>query len=129
MVPTIGIHGHWPVHEVEVDIRSLQQIQALLEAFLGTSVECAPELAGNEKVLTLHDASRDDILKGLTHFILILVAVRAVNVPVAALNGMDYGLLDLTRCRLPRSQAKGRNCGASVKRNCSIHFGFWVEDG
>ena len=116
------------MHEVQVDIRSLQQIQALLEAFLGTSVECAPELAGNEKVLTLHDTARDDILKGLADLVLILIAVRTVNMPVATLNGMNYSLLDLTRCRLPRSQAKGRDCGASVKRNCGVHFGLWVKD-
>ena len=128
-VLTIGVHGNRPVHEVEVDVGCLQQIQALLKTLLSTSVECAPELAGDEQVLALHDAARDDILKSLTNLVLILVAVGAVNVPVAALNGVDNSLLDLSRRRLPCSQAEGGDGGASVEGDCGVHLGLWVEDG
>lgn len=128
MVLTIGVHGDGPVHKVEIDVGCLQQIQALLKTLLSAGVECAPELAGNEQVLALDDATRNNILESLTDLVLVLVTESAVDVPVAALNGVNDSLLDFTRRRLPRSQAKGGDCGTSVEGDCSVHFGLRVED-
>lgn len=128
VVPTLRVHGDRPVNKVQVDVGSLEQVQALLEALLGTGVECAPELAGNEQVLTLHDAALDNVLKSLTDLILVLVAESAVNVPVTALNGVDDSLLDLTRRRLPRSQTEGGDRGASVEGDCSVHVGLGMKN-
>lgn len=99
-----------------------------MKTLFSASVECAPKLAGNEQVFALHDTTRDDILESLADLVLVLVAERAVNVPVAALDSVNDSLLDLTRGRLPRSQTKGRDCGASVKGDCGVHVGLWVED-
>lgn len=125
---TLGVHGNRPVHEVEIDIRCLEHVQALLQTLLSASVECAPELAGNEQVLSLHDAARDNILQRLADFILVLVAEGAVNVSVTTLNCVDNSFLDLARRRLPRSQTQGGDGRASVERDSGIHFGLWVED-
>jgi hypothetical protein len=125
-VLTLRVHGNRPVNEIQVDIGSLQQIQTLLKALLCACVECAPELASDEQILALHDATGDDILKSIADLVLVLVAKSAVNVPVTTLNGMDNSFLHLARCRLPRSQAKSGDCGSSVERDCGIHFGLWI---
>ena len=128
-VLTLRVHGNRPVNEIQVDIGSLQQIQTLLETLLSACVECAPELAGDEQILALHDATGDDILDSIADLVLILVAKGAVNVPVTTLNGVDNSFLHLTRCRLPRSQAKSGDCSSGVERNCGIHFGLWIQNG
>jgi hypothetical protein len=116
------------VHEVQIHIRRLQQIEALLQALLRACVERAPQLARDEEVLSLHDPARDDILQRLAHLILILVAERTVNVSVAALDGVDDRLLDLSRRRLPRTQSQRRDRGSGVQRNRSVHSGRRSED-
>jgi hypothetical protein len=125
-VLTLRVHRNRPVNKIQVDIGGLQQIQTLLQALLSACVECAPELAGDEQVFALHDATGDDILKSIADLVLVLVAKSAVNVPVTTLNGMDNSFLHLARCRLPRSQAKSGDCGSSVERDCGIHFGLWI---
>src|SRR5690349_521010 len=87
-VLTIRVHRNRPVNKIQVNIGSLQQIQTLLEALLSACVECTPELAGDEQIFALHDATRDDILKSIADLVLVLVAKSAVNVPVATLNGV-----------------------------------------
>lgn len=116
------------MHEIQVDIRSLEQIQALLETLLSPGVESAPKLARDEQVLTLHDAPRNDVLKCLTNLVLVLVAESTVNMSVASLNGVDNGLLDLARSRLPCSETKGRDGSTSVEGDCGIHVGLGIED-
>lgn len=116
------------MHEIQIDIWCLQQVQALLKALLCPGVEGAPKLAGDEKILSLHNAAGNDVLEGFADLVLILVAEGAVNVPVAALNGVDDSLLDLTRRRLPRSQAEGGDRGASVEWDCGVHVGLWMDD-
>lgn len=127
-VITVGVHGHRPVHQVQIEIIQLEQIQALLESLLDSGVECAPDLAGDEQLLPLHDATLDDVLDGLADLVLILVAVCAVNVPVATLNGVNDGSLDLSGGRLPCSQTQSGNGGASVELDWGIHCGSRIED-
>ena len=126
--PTIGVHGYRPVYKEQVNVRCFQKVQTLLQTLLDTGVECAPELAGNEEIFSLHNPPRNDILEGIANLVLILVAEGTVNVPVAALNGMDDSLLDFTRPRLPRSQTEGGDGGARVEGDRSVHFGLRVED-
>lgn len=102
------------MHQVQVNVGGLQQIQALLQTLLGPGMECAPQLARDEKILPLHNATGDDILKRLADLVLVLVAVRTVNVSVSALDGVDDGLLDLTGGRLPRPQPQCGDGGAGV---------------
>jgi len=116
------------VHQVEINIWRLEHIQALLQTLFRASVECAPELAGDEEVLALHDAALDNVLERLANLIFVLVAEGAVNVPVAALNCVNNGLLDLARRGLPCSQAKSWDRRTSVQRDCGVHFGRWVQD-
>jgi hypothetical protein len=80
---TVGVHGNWPVHQVEIDVWCLEHVQALLQTLFCARVECAPQLAGDEQLLALHDAARDDILERLAHFVFVLVAECAVDVSVA----------------------------------------------
>lgn len=124
----VGVHGYRPVHQVQINVRRFQHVQALLQTLFGARVECAPELAGDEEVFSLDNASRDDILEGVSHLVLVLVAEGAVNVPVAALNGMHNSLLDFTWRRLPRSQAKGGDSSASVQGNSGVHVGLRIDD-
>jgi hypothetical protein len=124
----LGVHGNGPVHEVEIYVRCLEQIQTLLQTLLSTGVECAPELAGNEQVLPLHNSSRDDILERLADLVFVLVAEGTVNVSVTTLDSVDNGLLDLARRRLPRSESQSGDGRASVEGDSSVHFGLWVED-
>jgi hypothetical protein len=105
LMRTLGVHGNRPMNKIKVHVRSLKHVQALLQSFFGASVECAPELAGNEELFTLHDTARNDILECFTDFILVLVAECAVDVSVARLNGMHNSFLHLSRRRLPRSQS------------------------
>lgn len=42
LVHTLRVHGNRPMNQIKIHIRSLQQIQTLLQTFLGTGVECAP---------------------------------------------------------------------------------------
>jgi hypothetical protein len=116
------------MHKVQIYIRSLEHVQTLLQTLLSSGVECAPKLAGDEQILSLYNAPLDNILEGLADLIFVLVAESAVNVPVAALNGVYDRLLHFARGRLPRSQTKGWNRGASVEGNGSVHVGLWFEN-
>jgi hypothetical protein len=91
-------------------------------------VECAPELACDEQILALHNASGDDVFERRSYFVLILVAEGTVNVSVSGLNGVNNGGLDLARGRLPRSQAKGGDAGAGVERDGGGHGWSWVKN-
>jgi hypothetical protein len=79
---TIGVHGNRPVNQIEIDIWRLQHVQTLLQTLFCARVECAPQLAGDEELLALHDATRDDVLERFAHFILVLVAESTVNMSV-----------------------------------------------
>lgn len=102
------------MHQVQIHIRRLKQIKTLLQTLLHTRMERAPQLACNEEVLPLHDAARNNILQRFANLVLVLVAERAVNVPVSTLDGVDHSLLDFSRRRLPRPEAEGGDRGAGV---------------
>ena len=72
-----------PMHEVQVDIVKSQTLKALIESFLDTAMIGVPKFRGYENVFALADARLKCFGKALTYFVLILVAERTVDMPIA----------------------------------------------
>jgi len=85
-------HGHWPVHQIQVHIIQSQPLQALVQAFLRSSVVCAPQLRSHKDVLPL-DTSGERLFESLAHLVLVAVYECGVDVSVTRLQCVcDCGL-------------------------------------
>lgn len=139
VVVSLGIHEQGPVHEEEVDIVETELLQALLETQLDTGVVGGPDLGDDEDVLAL-DAGCQGVPDALADFVLVAVAVGAIDQLVAVLecegdSFLDFALLALpcactmlVVCYLtvssPLTEANGRHLEAIVQceglvRHCS----------
>lgn len=94
-VVAIGVHWHWPVDEVEVDICQPQSLQALIQALFRLAMVCTPQLRGHKHILSL-DARVEGLLQALTHLVLVSIYESSINVSVSRLQGVSHRRLDLS---------------------------------
>lgn len=91
----LGIIRDGPVDQVQIDIIQPEILQALIQRLLDLCVVRVPELAGDEDVLALADARGEGLCEAGADFGFVAVAVRAVDVAVAGLEGgFDGGFGD-----------------------------------
>lgn len=94
-VVAIGVHWHWPVDEVEVDICQPQPLQALIQALFRLAMVCTPQLRGHKHIFSL-DARVEGLLQALTHLVLVSIYESSINVSVSRLQGVSHRRLDLS---------------------------------
>lgn len=93
----IGVHGHGPMHEIEVYIIKAEVLEADVEVFLCPAVERAPKLGGDEEVLAFDQSLLKRLFQRLANLAFVAVYVCAVNMLVAVLDRMQHRSLDLAR--------------------------------
>lgn len=91
------LESRGPVHQVQVDVVQAQVRQRLAAGPLHRVrvVRVVPELGADVDVLALDDALRDLGPHRGAHLLLVLVEQRAVDVPVADVEGVHHRLLHL----------------------------------
>lgn len=87
-------------HKEEINVVQAKTFQTLVQTKLDTGVVCRPHLAHDEDVLAL-DTGGKCLGQTGADFILVAVAVGAVNKLVARLDGVSYGFLDTSGLGLP----------------------------
>lgn len=111
---TLRVHEQRPVDQVQVEVVQAQILQAQVYSLLDPSVIGAPELGGDEEILSLHLARRQGFFDAVSNFLLVLVAESGIDVPVAHGNSVAHGSLDLPGAGLP---------GACGQVSTSVRFG------
>lgn len=88
------------MHQEQINIIQTQRFQTLVEPELDAGIVCRPDLGHDKDVLPL-DARGEGLLETLAHLVLVAVAVGGVDEPVAALEGVGYGVLNFALFSLP----------------------------
>ena len=102
------------MHQIQVHIRKPQALQAQVQIFRHLPVERAPELRRDEDLLASADAGPEGPSQAGADFGFVLVAVRAVNVAVARLEGVVDRVRDGAGGGLPCSCGGGLACGRRI---------------
>jgi len=75
--------ANWPVHEVEINVSSLQVLQGLLQNVNCIDVGEREELSGDEDVFSLVLAFSEDFGESLANHLVVLIENGGVDVSVA----------------------------------------------
>jgi len=117
------------MHQKQIQIPHPQRPQTPLQPLLNPRMKRTPQLPRNKQLLPLHYAPAHNVRQRSADFVFILVAERAVDVSVAALDGVYNRRFDFAGRGLPGSEAEGGDGGAGVEGDGGVHFGWGVEDG
>src|SRR6185437_3887339 len=107
--------GQRPVDQEQVDVVGAERLQRYLECDPGVvgQVRVVAQLAGDEHIAAVKPGLRD----GLADLLLVAVALRGVDVPVAGLQRRHHGLDRVLRLDLEDAEAELRDLLAVVQRD------------
>jgi hypothetical protein len=66
-----------------------------------------PEFGVDPKLIALDDARARGLLQGYSDFSFIAIDRRAIEMPVAELQCLQYGFTNISRCRFPGTKTDG----------------------
>lgn len=114
LLEVIWVRRAGPVHEVEVDIVSLEVGKRPLDALGHALMPRVVELGGEEYFLARDAGSLDTI----ANLLLVAVCKGRVNMTVAVAQGGFNGRLYFVGLGLPGAQANSGDLGARVEGEC-----------